>query len=198
MSGLYKARMVHRNYLATCIISSLKNIIMGMTKRLTKTLRLATVLFILSCCPRNSFAQQAADDFHLFSRLTGGTWVMNAKKGRTIYEDWKKKDKTTLAGKSYYLSGKDTVLLERHELVIRGSEIFYMANPTGQNNHDQPVPFKLVSSSGGLMIFENKEHDYPQRVVYRVGPEGDRNLLAWIEGTINGRFKKIEYPYTRL
>ncbi|HMH22284.1 MAG TPA: DUF6265 family protein [Puia sp.] len=176
---------------------------MGKNDRLTRVsgpkgvFRLTFGLLLLSSCPGTSSAQQAAEDFHLFSRLNG-IWIMKAKKGNTLYEDWKKKDKNTLTGKSYYLSGKDTVLTERHELVLKGNDVFYMANPTGQNNHDQPVPFKLVSSAGGLMIFENKEHDFPQRVVYKVGPEGDRNLLAWIEGEINGRFKKIQYPYTRL
>jgi hypothetical protein len=153
------------------------------------------ILFI-AAFPAASFAQKTAADFRLFSHMLG-TWRMEGKKAIWFYEDWKQKDNATLIGKSYYLSGKDTVITEYHELVVKGDELFYMANPKNQNNHDQPVPFKLVSSENGVMVFENKAHDFPQRVVYHITP-GSGKVLAWIQGDINGMAKKMEFPYTKL
>ena len=53
------------------------------------------------------------------------------------------------------------------------------------------------------MVFENLQHDFPQRVAYeRQGAD----LLAWIEGpskgtmlgTAPGPLQRIEYPYRRV
>jgi len=161
-----------------------------------KNIPVACLLAVLAACPAVLCAQTPAGDFRLFSHMLG-TWRMEGKKAKWLYEDWKQKDNTTLTGKSYYLAGKDTVITEYHELVWKGDDLFYMANPKGQDNHDQPVSFKLVSSQSGTLVFENKGHDFPQRIGYRIAP-GTGQVLAWIEGDINGRPKKIEYPYTKL
>ena len=179
MSGLYKEGEEQLYYIA------------GMKKKYYPAL----LVLCIAACPIAAVAQKRATDFQLFSQVQG-TWVMESKKGK-LYEDWKLKDKTTLTGKSYYLPGKDTLIAEYHELVLKGDELFYMANPKNQNNHDQPVPFKLISSQHGLMIFENKAHDFPQRIAYHITP-GTGKLAAWIEGDINGKPRKMEYFYTKL
>ena len=57
-----------------------------------------------------------------------------------------------------------------------------------------PTPFTLVESGATRAVFENKAHDFPQRVVYRrCGPD----LCARIEVTMNGRPAKQEWRYTR-
>jgi hypothetical protein len=44
------------------------------------------------------------------------------------------------------------------------------------------------------VIFENPAHDFPQRVGYK--RDGD-SLLAWIEGAVNGKSRRVEFPYRR-
>jgi hypothetical protein len=45
-------------------------------------------------------------------------------------------------------------------------------------------------------VFENPQHDFPQKVGYQRGGPG--SLLAWVEGTEKGQTRKIEFPYKRI
>ena len=47
-----------------------------------------------------------------------------------------------------------------------------------------------------MVVFENPQHDFPQKVGYqRTNPD---TLLAWIEGSEKGQVRRIEFPYRRL
>jgi hypothetical protein len=46
------------------------------------------------------------------------------------------------------------------------------------------------------VVFENPQHDFPQRVGYE--RKGGDALLAWIEGTRNGQTRRVEFPYRRV
>jgi hypothetical protein len=64
----------------------------------------------------------------------------------------------------------------------------YWAAPMGR----APVPFRLVESGAGRAVFANPEHGFPARVVYwRDGVD----LLARIEGTVNGRADAVEWRF---
>ena len=58
------------------------------------------------------------------------------------------------------------------------------------------VVIGLVRSGPGEAVFENPEHDYPQRVGYR--RIGTDSVLAWIDGTNNGTQQRVEFPYRRV
>jgi hypothetical protein len=45
------------------------------------------------------------------------------------------------------------------------------------------------------VVFENPAHDYPQRVAYT--RKGD-SLLAWIDGTVSGKSRRVDFPYRRV
>lgn len=68
--------------------------------------------------------------------------------------------------------------------------ITYRAWPEGK----QGTPFKLVELRGMHVVFENRAHDFPQRIVYR--RQGDR-LEAQIEGPQQGRWKIVRWSFTR-
>ena len=51
-------------------------------------------------------------------------------------------------------------------------------------------------SPGIAVLFENPQHDFPQRVGYR--SSGPDTMLAWIEGTAKGKSRKLEFPYRRV
>jgi hypothetical protein len=42
--------------------------------------------------------------------------------------------------------------------------------------------------------FENPKHDFPQRIGYE---RKGNALLAWIEGTQDGKVRRLEFPYLR-
>jgi len=72
--------------------------------------------------------------------------------------------------------------------------IFFI--PTGYTEgNNSTIAFKLFSAENNTFIFENKEHYFPARIVYRF--LSNDKILAWIEGSIHGIFTKIEYPYLR-
>lgn len=84
----------------------------------------------------------------------------------------------------------------RHEfLMIRTDEngsIEYVASPSGQ----EPVSFGLVEAEEKRVVFENPEHDYPQRIIYLEREDGV--LAARIEGKTQGQFRGIDFPMMRV
>ncbi len=68
----------------------------------------------------------------------------------------------------------------------------YVALPSGQ---EQAV-FGLVSISDREVIFENPQHDFPQRVIYRL-PKGGL-LVGRIEGELDGRERSADFPMRRI
>jgi hypothetical protein len=122
-----------------------------------------------------------------------GKWEMSIAKGK-ITESWEK-TKDGMAGKSYRhkLNG-DSSLTESVDIKIIDNTWNYCVTAHEKGNEGK-TNFKLVSFSDGTYIFENKQHDFPQRVIYQ--DKGKDALLAWIEGEIQGKTKKSEYPYHR-
>jgi hypothetical protein len=118
-----------------------------------------------------------------------GCWSLSDGE-RTVDEQWM----TPRAGSMQGMSR--TVRAERliaHEAVIvreRGELLDYEVNPSGQAR----TVFTSVSIGDGSVVFENLQHDFPQRVAYRRNGE---QLLAWVEGPLNGAMRRVEYPYLR-
>ncbi len=122
-----------------------------------------------------------------------GTWESKTKKGLT-YESWSKVSDTELAGRSYLIKGKDTIILETIRLVRERHQIFYVPTVT-QQNKGLPVKFALKKMTGDYMEFENPEHDFPQLITYRkIGPD---SLIAEISGTLNGQKHTREFGMKR-
>ena len=73
----------------------------------------------------------------------------------------------------------------------RDGAISYVAKPSGQPEGS----FKLVKLQNREVIFENLEHNFPQRIIYRLEPDG--SLFARIEGMSNGKARGFDYPIKR-
>jgi len=69
-----------------------------------------------------------------------------------------------------------------------GRLAFHVA-PSGQ----PATVFPLKSFEGGRVVFENPEHDFPQRVVY--WDKGDGVVGARIEGSVNGQVRAMEWSF---
>jgi uncharacterized protein DUF6265 len=84
-------------------------------------------------------------------------------------------------------------LLADYEMtVIRQADdhLVFEAHPSGQ-----PIAhFRSIEISRSRVIFENPKHDFPQRIGYE---RKGNALLAWIEGTRNGKVRRVEFPYLR-
>ena len=58
-----------------------------------------------------------------------------------------------------------------------------------------PTPFVAIASDPDSAVFENKAHDFPQRVMYR---RCGQNLCAGIEGMIGGKPRAEYWTYVRV
>jgi len=124
-----------------------------------------------------------------------GTWKFVNNDGSIMYEAWKKENDSLYTGHGYVIAGKDTVFSEKLALQQKGTDLFYIPTVSGQNNN-QPVLFKFIEFNKGEYIFVNKEHDFPQRIIYK-NPQPDF-LCARIEGTQNGKFHKEDFNFLKV
>jgi Domain of unknown function (DUF6265) len=134
------------------------------------------------------------DNSKTFKKLYSleGTWKMNTKRG-AVCEEWKKMDKNYLQNKGYMIKGKDTIVSERVALTNTKEGIFYTSTVEDQNNK-QPIAFKMTKAEGNMFVFENPQHDFPKRIVYKLITAD--SLHAFIDdGTEAG--KKQNFYYKR-
>jgi len=123
-----------------------------------------------------------------------GCWRIDAG-NRIVEEQWSAPRGGTLLGSSRTVRDGKTI---EHEFVIvretADGRLAYEVSPSGR----APTVFTSISIDDGGVVFENLQHDFPQRVAYqRKG--GD--LLAWIEGPAKnsaGQLRRIEYPYRKV
>ena len=134
--------------------------------------------------------QTTADDF-AFMR---GCWELSkASIKATISEQWMAPAGGTLVGMSRYVRDGKTSDYEYMRIEVRDVGIYFVSKPRGNQTE---TSFRLRHFTAGNAIFENLEHDFPQRVIYHsVGPE---TLNARIEGTQNGKASGVDFPYKRV
>lgn len=88
---------------------------------------------------------------------------------------------------------RDDSLIAFEVVVIReqGDSVIYEAHPSGQPT----AAFHAVVVRDSAVVFENLDHDFPQRIGYHLGSPD--SLLAFIEGIRNGSDRRAEFPYHR-
>lgn len=109
---------------------------------------------------------------------------------QSVFETWSVESDTRLVGTSFSIVDGDTNILEQMRLEITDEKGVFVAQVVGQNE-DQPVAFVLTKCREGLLLFENSQHDFPQRIAYERGEHG--TLLAWVEGGD----RKLTFTYQR-
>ena len=121
-----------------------------------------------------------------------GTWSFE-RNGRVVTERWTAPSGGMMLGTSQTVANTRTVEYEFIALSANAAgDIVYLAKPSRQKE----AGFKLVSSSPHAVTFENPEHDFPQRISYVLKEDG--TLLAAIEGTKDGKTRRVEFPYRRV
>lgn len=73
----------------------------------------------------------------------------------------------------------------------RGRVVF-VALPSGQHE----ATFVMTGNEGGAATFENPNHDFPQRVIYR--RLSNEKLAARIEGMRDGTVRGVDFPMSRV
>ena len=125
-----------------------------------KTTLILLFLVIVSCKDKESTEK---DKIKTANWLLG-KWGTKTADG-TLSENWKQLNDSTFQGESFFIKGKDTLHFESIILQQKGEQLFYNATVKGQNEN-KAVPFRLTLTSEKQLIFENPEHDYPQKITY--------------------------------
>ena len=111
---------------------------------------------------------------------------------RTVEEQWMAPRGRGMIGVGRTV--RADVLAEYELVVIREQDdrLVYEAHPSGQPS--ATFPSRTIQES--TVVFENLQHDFPQRVGYR--RSGSDALLAWIEGKQGTQVRRIDFSYRRV
>ena len=161
-----------------------------MKRTLLGLLLLPVVLFAADAPP--SGPATAAVAINQLNWLAGH-WRME-KGGRVVDEQWMAPAAGVMLGMSRTIARGKVVA---HEFIqIRegpGGALYFIAMPSGQKE----AAFQIVSLSATEAVFENPQHDFPQKISYRL--QADGSLLAAIEGPgRDGQTRRVEFPYKRV
>lgn len=120
-----------------------------------------------------------------------GDWQTEPGGKRQIEEHWTNVAGASMLGMSRTVAGEKTVEFEYLRIEQRADGIYYVAHPKARC---PGTDFKLTRASATEAVFENPQHDFPKRIIYR--KTGDDALTATIdagEGTkaISFSFRKI-------
>lgn len=108
-----------------------------------------------------------------------GSWSLT--RGDSVVEEhWTGPRGGTLFGVGRTLRGDRTLAFEFLRIEGRRDGIYYVASPAGR----AATPFKLRQFAKDRVVFENRAHDFPQRITY--WREGER-LCAEVSGTAKGK-----------
>ncbi len=121
-----------------------------------------------------------------------GLWGIDQGE-RSGEEYWTPLIKGRMEGKST-MKKNGKITLQEKMIIEQDSSgaIFYRVTPAGKRT----ASFKLIKAGPTTFIFENKKHDFPQRIIYeRVGED---SLMASIEGMVKGKMQTVLFPYRRV
>jgi hypothetical protein len=109
-------------------------------------------------------------------------------------EQWTAPAGGTLLGVSRTVAGGRTVAHEFLQIrEVAPGKLAYVAQPSGQA---AATVFPLLRSGPREVVFENPDHDFPQRILYRLDGEGV--LRARIEGLDGGKLQGVDFPMRRV
>jgi hypothetical protein len=119
-----------------------------------------------------------------------GSWAQETS-GKVVRETWLPPVQGAMAGVTQTHQPGRPASTEFSTITTASSGVTFTAYVAGQ----PPTQFVLKPGMRGEAVFENLDHDFPQRVIYR---KCDDDLCARIEGLINGQARGMDWRYRRL
>ena len=105
-----------------------------------------------------------------------GDWQTAPGGRRQIEEHWTGVAGGSMMGVSRTVAGDKTVEFEYLRIEQRQDGIYYVAHPKARC---PGTDFRLTRASATEAVFENPQHDFPKRIIYR---KTDAGLTASIDG----------------
>lgn len=144
------------------------------------------------------FSLASCKDSNKNNKIKAAQWLLgkweNKSDDGNLQEIWKKANDSTFLGESYFIKEEDTIHFETITLQQNGEELKYNTTIKGQND-DEPVTFILTNELEKELVFENKKHDYPQKISYKLLTP--KSLVAKIYGTLQGKPSSEHYTMAK-
>lgn len=152
--------------------------------------RIRSVLVLFCLLPGAGAVAEAPRGASLGSvAWLAGCW--ESRRGeRHVEEQWMAPEGGSMLGMGRTVRGERTVEFEFMRIDTDGDALVFTSRPSGQAE----ASFRSVRITDSSVLFENLEHDFPQRILYERQKDG--SLLARIEGKDNGTDMQVEFPMT--
>lgn len=121
-----------------------------------------------------------------------GCWEGTLSSGATYEEAWLAPRGGTLIGMARMVRDGRTLSFEFLRIVDDNGTLVYVAQPSGR----PPTHFRATEITSNEATFENPDHDFPQRILYRLTPPD--SLRARIEGEREGELRGMDFPLRRV
>ena len=130
----------------------------------------------------------AADDIARLSWLAG-CWT-GTHDEVTTEEHWTSPAGGEMVGMNKAVSEGRVVFFEFLRIAPQEGKLCYLASPRG----GAVTAFCATTISEHRVVFENRKHDFPQRIVYE---RHDGGLRARTEGTVDGKQRSESWQWGR-
>lgn len=151
--------------------------------------KLPMITLVLAACTQlQPAAATPADDAARLSWLAG-CWSGTAD-GVVTEEHWTSPAGGALLGMNKAVANGRLASFEHLRIAVHEGRLCYLASPQG----GAVTAFCAVEIGDRRVVFENREHDFPQRIIYRRDGE---QLHARVEGTLDGKPAGDEWEWSR-
>ena len=140
----------------------------------------------LLLAPAGAFADDGVEELSWMS----GSWA-GEKDGIRSEEHWSAPAGGLMIGMHRDVKDGRATGFEFFRIHVKDGVLSYLTQPGGR----PAVPFKMKEMGERRIVFENLEHDFPQRILYWLSGPGE--LRARIEGSIGGKTQAEEWVWTR-
>lgn len=146
---------------------------------------LLVVLFVSGCSSYSNL-----DNFSWML----GSWSSTDENGIEFMEHWSKSGTSTFTGTGVAIDVTgDTLFKETLKLELIDGVPYYVATVP---KNPGPVLFRLAEMEGRKAVFENREHDFPQRIRYEL--DAQNVLQIRLDGVEKGKPKVERLKLTRI
>jgi hypothetical protein len=148
---------------------------------------LAAALFLAA------FAVTASARAASLDRLAwmSGTWTGTDDNGFEMVEHWTDPKGDVMLGLHKDVKAGKALSFEFMRIQATPTGIVFFASPRGA----PPTPFPMAEIGDQRIVFANPAHDFPQRIIYRLTPDGSLN--ARVEGAVKGQTRSEEWTWKR-
>lgn len=123
-----------------------------------------------------------------------GDWSTSPEDSASATEEhWMAPSTASMFGIGRTLKDGEEVFVEYLRIAAEADGVVYYAAPQVRL---PATAFRAIEYGPGRAVFENLEHDYPQRIVYELQFGGA--IKARIEGEVDGELKSSEWILRRI